>query len=209
MRNYKNHEWDIRGVLKQKNAVPIKYEYTYNEKYDKYGIKNDQLSFLRLGYILGVLEKKPQNILDIGYGNGAFLKACNKTIQKTYGYDISPYPVPKNTERINTIFDLEFECVTLFDCLEHWENIYELKKIKSKYIIISVPELHNFTEKEFLGWRHYRQNEHIWYFTKYGLANFMKKIGYKLINSSNIEDTIRKPINYKTNILTCCFKREI
>jgi len=109
----------MEGVLKQQNASLIEYNYDYSNQYNEHGIKNDQLSFLRLGYIIGSLNYIPENILDIGYGNGAFLKACNEIIKTTYGYDKSEYPVPEKSIKLNSPFKNKFDCVTLFDCLEH------------------------------------------------------------------------------------------
>ena len=66
------------GVIKQKNPKPYVYDKDYVIKtYDSsYGIFCDMMSYLRLGYITGVIKNFPKTVLDIGYGNGAFLKIC-------------------------------------------------------------------------------------------------------------------------------------
>ena len=63
------------GVIKQKNVNKIEYNYEYSNKYNNYGEKSNYLSYLRLGVLLGSINKIPSSILDVGYGNGSFLNA--------------------------------------------------------------------------------------------------------------------------------------
>ena len=52
------------------------------------------MSYLRLGYLHGVIGDKPKSLLDVGYGNGSFLKTVIDDGIDAWGSDISGYPVP-------------------------------------------------------------------------------------------------------------------
>ena len=94
------------GVIKQlniNNQVDYNIEYVTNS-YDNYGEKVNYISFLRLGYLLGVINEIPNSILDVGYGNGAFLKACKNIIKNCYGNDISDYNLPTDVNFVSDIF---------------------------------------------------------------------------------------------------------
>ena len=81
-----NYDIDEFGVIHQKKIYPITYDEKYvKERYDTYGEKVRQMSFLRLGYLLGAINKIPKSILDVGYGNGDFLKTCVSIIPECFG----------------------------------------------------------------------------------------------------------------------------
>ena len=153
------------------------------------------------------INTTPKSILDFGYGSGAFLDVCKKTIPNCYGYDIGEFNVPVGCSRIDDVFSKHFDVVTFFDSLEHVDDIYFLNKIDCNYIIISVPECHYFSDEWFNSWKHRRVDEHIWHFSAKSLIDFMKSQKYEMINLSNIEDVIRKSIDEHSNILTGVFKK--
>ena len=136
MENYDKLE---NGIIKQNNVNKITYDYDYSNKYNDYGEKCNYLSFLRLGVLLGTLNKIPENILDVGFGNGSFLKAAQTIIKTTYGYDISNYPAPENIIRAYSLFDKHYDVICFFDSLEHFDDINFIDKLDCNYIFISLP----------------------------------------------------------------------
>lgn len=209
--NFKElYEINSDGVIHQKKIIKLEtYDINYIEnRYNKYGFYNDEMSYLRLGFLLGTIKEKPNKILDIGYGNGSFLKISKNLIEQCYGYDISNYPLPNDIIQIDNIFEDSYDVICFFDVLEHLEDIEIIKKLKTKYIFISVPWCHFFSEKWFMEWKHRRFDEHLWHFNDRSLDNFMYRMNYKRISKQvNIEDSIRKtPYNYE-NILTCVYKK--
>ena len=65
------------GLIKQNKIFSQiqNYDKEYVDiRYNSYGEKGLQMSYLRLGFILGALKHTPSSILDVGYGNGDFLK---------------------------------------------------------------------------------------------------------------------------------------
>ncbi len=204
--NYTQHG---DGVIEQIKKSVITYDLKYiQDRYDTYKVGSINISHLRLGFLTGVLGRKPQSITDVGYGNGDFLRLCAEAGIVSFGIEINGYQIPDNVVKIDNFNDAEV--TTFFDTLEHFENIYDpcFLNIGSKYLFITVPECHYFSDEWFNTWKHRRENEHLWHFNKLALTNWASKLGYQLLASSNIEDIIRKPENKEiSNTLSCVFKR--
>ena len=178
------------------------------QRYDSYKESSLNMSYLRFGYLVGVLGGFPETILDCGYGNGDFLKVASKSC-RSFGYEVNGYPIPTPSVEVRDIYETEVEVTCFFDVLEHFEDIYEIKNLKSKYIYISVPNCLYHSDEWFKEWRHRREDEHLWHFNEESLVNFFNEIGYKKLSSSNIEDSIRGKLNGDQNILTCIFKKNV
>ena len=204
-----NYEKFKNGLIKQKNFFKHKKEYNIDyikQRYDVYKELSINMSYLRLGYLIGSLDKVPTSILDVGFGNGDFLNAAKAKIQNCFGFEVNEYIVPNGCVCVDDIYKDSYDVVCFFDVLEHFEDIYEIKKLNTKYIYISVPECHYNSDEWFLNWKHRRPDEHLWHFNLSSLTNFMNEIGYHLVNFSNVEDCIRVPTDNQTNILSAVFK---
>ena len=131
------------------------------------------------------------------------------SIPKLYGNDIQPaYPLEKGIKFIDDITSIEVDVITFYDSLEHFENIDFVKKLKCKYIVISVPWCLNGEDIEwFKKWKHRKPDEHLHHFDELSLIKFMNRMGYNCLNFTNIEDKIRIDKNNNPNILTGCFKK--
>lgn len=214
-----NYQRLATGAIKQINVLPYKYDEKYVvDRYDQYGIQCDMMSYLRYGFIVGAMGRKPLSILDIGYGNGSFLKICQDGGLATYGTDVSNYELKYGkTIEFNKCLEKHFDVITFFDSLEHFENIDFLGKLNCNYICISLPNCsynninlaygEEQADEYFKNWKHRRENEHIWHFDGIALAKTMEKYGFKTISTESIEDVIRKPIDDFPNILTAIFKK--
>lgn len=206
LENYSKNE---DGVVYQIDKTHIEYDKTYiSDRYRKYGELPTYMGYLRLGYIVGSINKIPNSILDVGYGDGSFLKVCSSIVNNCYGYDISTFPIPTGCIHVDSIMNDYYDVITFFDSLEHFENIEFVKDLKCKYTCISVPYCSYPNDEWFRNWKHRRPNEHLWHFDEKSLPSFMNRMGYKLISSSNIEDSIRKNEGEKVNILTCIFEKK-
>lgn len=205
--NYKQLE---NGLIKQTSFFNEKQTYNelyVNDRYNTYGEKGPQLSGIRLGHLITTIKEVPSSILDVGYGNGDFLKVCLSSIKNCYGNDISGYTVPNGVTFVDDISEKDYDVICFFDVLEHFEEINFVKNLKCKYFYISVPWCHYFSDEWFENWKHRRPDEHLWHFNPTSLQNFMKEMGFEVISTSNIEDLIRTtPFNYP-NILTAIFKK--
>lgn len=204
-----NYEILDNGVIRQIQKEPFDYNFNYSNAYNNLGVLGTQMAYLRLGYLLGNLRfEVPTSLLDIGYGNGDFLKAASSIIPECYGNDTSNhYPLPDNVKYVDSIFDAHYNVITMFDVLEHFDDIYEIKNLKCDYLYVSMPWCHNFSDEWFNTWKHKKPNEHLYHFNDTSLINFMDEIGFDCYNISNIEDSIRKPTDAYNNILTGFFKK--
>ena len=198
-----NYEKDLNGVIKQINCTPFSYDYSYADNYNTLPT-NDIMSHLRLGYIVGSLGKMPESILDVGYGNGAFLNLA-KNSTTCYGHDISQYPIPEGVSFVENILENYYEVISFFDVLEHFSNPYFLKDLNCKYIVCSLPHCHNFSDEWFENWKHRKPNEHLWHFNEESLIKFFDVQGYSKINTSDFEDVVRKSKETYSNILSGVF----
>jgi len=205
----KNYEKDHNGVIKQIDRKKFVYDVEYTKtRYDDIKVPVCNMSFLRLGYLLSNLGFVPESLLDVGYGNGNFLRNANGVIKNCFGYDIPPaYPL-QDIEIVDNIYQDKFDVICFFDSLEHFDDIYEIKKIKCEYIFISVPWCHYLNDSWFENWKHRRVDEHLWHFNLDSLNKFMSEIGYEYVCHSNIEDAIRKPVDNLENILTGIYKKK-
>jgi hypothetical protein len=204
-----NYNINEDSLIYQDKKEPFIYDIQYvKDRYDTYGELNNYISHLRLGYILGSINEPINSILDIGYGNGAFLKTCKKSISNCYGFDVTNYNVPEGITFVNDWLNQEADVVTFFDVLEHFEDPYIIKNLKTKYIVISVPWCHYTSDEWFKNWKHRRPNEHLWFFNEKSIHNFAEAIGCKVLNYKNLEDVIRSSMDGLENILTFTLQKK-
>ena len=205
--NYKKLE---NGIIQQLNVNKITYNYDYSNQYNVYNEKSIYFSYLRLGVLLGAIGKIPETLLDVGYGNGDFLKVASTAIKKCYGSDISDYPIPNNCIKTDLLTNTHYDVICFFDSLEHFDDIEFIHKLNCEYIFISVPWCHNYSNNWFLNWYHRKPNEHLWHFNERSLKQFFEKYGFDCIYTSNHEDIIRinNESKYYPNILSCVFKNK-
>jgi hypothetical protein len=204
-----NYEKLENGIIKQKIVNKIEYNFDYSNKYNSYGEKSNHLSYLRLGVLLGAINEKPNSILDVGYGNGAFLKSAKNIINECSGFDISNYPLPHDIRKETDIYGKHFDVICFFDSLEHFDDINIINKVDCNYVFISVPWCHYFSDEWFLNWYHRRPNEHLWHFNDKSLVKFFGENGFENIYLGNFEDAVRKnsTCNGNPNILSAVFKK--
>lgn len=129
-------------------------------------------------------------ILDVGIGSGEFIKSSNL---KAYGFDINPFGVQWLKD--NDIFldpytgeiPDEIEGITMWDTMEHMPNPESLlsRVNEGKYVFISIPIFEDILQIR--KSKHFRPNEHYYYFTAPGLTNYMKDIGFDLVESNDHE----------------------
>lgn len=204
----KNYSINSDGVVFQIEKTTREYTSEYSIAYNNYGEMTNYMSHLRLGYIVGSIGHIPKSILDVGYGNGSFLKTCSKIIPNCYGNDISGYELPNDISFVSDIESKFFEVITFFDSLEHFIDIEFVKNLNCDYICISVPWCHYHDDDWFENWKHRRPNEHLHHFNQKSLNKFMQRMGFDIISSTNIEDTIRVGVGKEYNILTSIFKKK-
>lgn len=206
LENYYQDQW---GVIHQKEFSVISYDKEYiNQGYVALGHTLNAMSYLRFGYLNGVISQPITTVLDVGYGTGHFLDVCQQQGIKTFGCDLFRDYLPSHAQFVADPTERPFDLITFFDSLEHFENLDFVSRLQARYLCVTVPWCHDGTDDEwFSSWKHRKPNEHLHHFDHHSLQAFLKSAGYRCLAFSNIEDVIRKGNGAKENILTACFEK--
>lgn len=201
-----HYKYDRYGVLHQMNPKPFTYDPRYCATYDtpEYQQRSEVLQALRFGFATAAHGKPIQSILDVGYGNGAFMNFAKKQVPVVYGHDISGVPVPAGCDFVP---DIRMVCdtVTFWDCLEHYHDINFVQDLRCETVVISLP--HFPGREQFPAWPHRKPNEHLHHFTSESLKRWMWKMGWECVAYSKHEDIVRRR-DTDWNILTAGFRRK-
>jgi len=188
-----NKNYDTGIAYQVDRSKPIQYNIKYYDRlnaYRKNVVLHDKINEIRRELVKQYVPEW-KHFLDIGCGNLDFLDRLNKSYILSHGYDIMPKSIKKLKE-INAYIDInapdalkDMYGVSLWDVLEHLPNPKELlEKIpRMCFVFISIPIFDNLDMIE--DSKHYRPNEHLWYFTHNGMLNFMK--GFKLVEYNDNE----------------------
>ena len=195
---------DLRGcracghVFQHPPIVTARYDAKYVGRYDSY--PTEGISLLRLGLLEGYV--RGGRLLDVGYGNGAFVRVGEAAGFDAFGYDVHGHDFGVAEVDIHTDSS-QWDVVTFFDSLEHFSDLDEVRGLlsRTRFVMISVPQRPvDFPANR--AWRHYRPGEHLHYFSQASLQRFFRR---PLLAASNLEDVIRRPELGRPNILTCLF----
>lgn len=179
-------------------VITCSYDRNYLRTYETY--PTSTMSHLRLGFLKAFVGGG--RLLDIGYGTGDFVKLASSAGFDAFGSD--RHGVDFGIREVSLADDRsEWDVVTLFDSLEHFDDLTVLRQLfdRARFVLISTP----FRPETFpmhKSWRHYKPGEHLHYFSPTSLQRF---VGKNMIVESNVEDVVRKGQNGSQNIYTAFF----
>lgn len=160
-----------------------------------------------------LIEDNIQKILDIGCGEGYFLKNIKETRgSETWGIELDPEigeRAKKNVDHVligsvestlSQIPDNYFDCISFNDVLEHLYNPQDVltliapKLLSSGFIIASIPNVRYFHNlKELLiskDWEYkdsgILDSTHVRFFTKRSMKRMFEKAGYRVVKMEGI-----------------------
>lgn len=169
--------------------ISARYDASYAHQYDDR--PHRAMSELRWNYIQRSLNLTAgRRILDIGYGNGSFLKHCRSQGAEIFGIDVhgEDFGIPEVTFGTR----LEFDLICFFDSLEHLPSFDVIMGLKAKYVIVSIPKPPGFFLAEPWRWRHFKPGEHLHYFSGASLDYLMREwLGGEKIAEGCPEDALR------------------
>lgn len=124
-------------------------------------------------------------VLDYGCGCGTFLK-FTEDYMVPYGYDINPKTVQMLKKR-----GIYYEhgkdpipnVVCFWDSFEHIPDIMGIDVLRDSDVelaFMTIPIFEN--RQQILTSKHFRMDEHFWYFTRKGLGTVMKDYGFEEIH---------------------------
>lgn len=205
----RQYEIDKFGVIIQRDHRPFTYDPNYSATYDKpeYVRGSELLQAMRYGFVCCAHGKAINSILDVGYGNGAFINFVKQQVPYVYGHDITGVPLD-GAYRMPEI--VKADVITFWDVIEHFPSLDFVKNIPAETLCISLPYCHFITEgKDWFdnNYPHRKPDEHIRHFNEWSLASLMESYGWVHVASSGHEDIVRKSAHGLQNILTMAFKR--
>jgi len=142
-------------------------------------------------------------LIDVGIGSGAFVELRNRRGRTTYGYDVNPAGLAWLDER-KLLVDphlVSFDAVTLWDVLEHIPDFQSLLANVRDWVFVSLPIFRD--AEHALRSKHFKPEEHCWYFTRNGLVFAMQICGFALVTESAIETELGRE-----DIATFAFRRD-
>jgi hypothetical protein len=142
-------------------------------------------------------------LIDVGIGSGAFVELRRAWRRTTYGYDVNPAGITWLKQRALLVdpYLVSVNAITLWDVLEHIPDFQSLLANVNDWLFLSLPIFRD--AKHALRSKHFRPEEHYWYFSRDGLVFAMKVCGFGLISESMIETELGRE-----DIGTFAFKRE-
>ncbi len=203
----------------------------YGESEDKFeGIFERVIDHFRKkrAYRLSKLINKKASILDIGCGNGRFLKGLLKYGDyKLNGIELEGNSANRASQiqeinlKIGILEEGNFEpdsldAITLFQVFEHLtepkRTLEIIKNILKKdgILIMSFPNIVSYQSKLFKGkWLHLDPPRHLFYFDPVDLTDLMQKQGFTHVKS-NYASIEQNPFGMIQSILNAfCKKREV
>lgn len=137
------------------------------------------------------------SVLDIGIGNGAFVEAR----ENTWGFDINPVAVKWLIDCNKYRHPLRgADALTFWDSLEHIHNPTLMLQGAKEFVFVSCP-IYDDVE-HVLRSKHFKPDEHCWYWTVEGLVKYMDMFGFQVQEVNWMETAIGRE-----DIATFVFKR--
>ncbi len=198
-------------IFQTDQKVEVSYDAAYAHKYDNY--PHQIISEIRLSLVLATGLVAGSKVLDVGYGNGSFVKTLERAGFDAYGADVHGEDFGIKEVILSEVDSDQFDCITFFDSLEHFDDLKLVSHMRPKFLIVSIPERHDYIMTDPKKWRHYRPGEHLHYFSHHSLSVFLmdKLHGYSLIYGGYDEDEVRGKLEVDgiahNNIYTGVYKR--
>lgn len=180
------------------------------------------------GWLMGVVDKfsfwdryltlnlqRSDKVLEIGFGEGKFLRELRSKEYGVWGVERSEYArerMKKILGEKNIFNDIKsvsekFDVVVMYHVLEHIDNpaeyIVKIMKLLSPMgrLIVRVPNIDSWeAELAGSGWYHLDYPNHQILFSEAGLVKMFEDVGYKDIKSRNFFGEYRQVLGY--SILT-------
>ena len=178
---------DERGVAWQKSMEKrVPYDLSYFNKcasYDGSNIAN-AINKGRIDLVDKYVGKKA-TVLDVGIGSGEFIRSRPGP---TFGTDINPIAIKwlKNRDKYSDTWE-KFSAFTFWDVIEHVESPQNYFRAipKDAYLFTSLPIFDKL--EDIKNSKHYRPNEHLYYWTNDGFINWMKEYRFDCLETTYYE----------------------
>jgi hypothetical protein len=190
------------GIMYQRDtSVSVAYDKHYFEHYVR--LENTEIAKKLNDGRTALTEKYCDTLLDIGVGSGEFIKSSSILV---YGYDINPLGIKWLRE--NGLYKDPYAAMPEVDGLSFWDTLEHIprptdllgKVTKDMYVFISIPIFSDLVQAK--KSKHYKPNEHYYYFTPQGMVKYMTDLGFKAVEVTDFETRAGRD-----SILTFVFKK--
>jgi hypothetical protein len=178
--------WPQRGYGYLPPDVKFEYKNDYIDKYREYEEKAATIKLNNIRRELVDTHIHNDLLIDFGCGAGTFLKGRPNTM----GYDLVPEVVAwlKDKRLYNDPYLTVSRNVSFWDSFEHIVNPKGILNKISHYVFISTPIYENV--EGVLKSKHYKPNEHLWYFTSEGLIKYLDDSEFECLFHDDLEYVI-------------------
>jgi hypothetical protein len=169
---------------KEVGYYPVRTANKYNDAYfDNYAqYEGEEIGKCLNDFRVSLVNEYTSGlVLDIGIGSGTFMNRRGNC----FGYDINPKAVSWLMER-GMFFDPYMESlvsvkgITFFDSLEHIRYLSKiLNKISNQFVFVSLPIFRDL--QHLLKSKHFKKDEHYYYFTKTSFIEYMLFLDFVLL----------------------------
>lgn len=167
--------------------APSIYDESYWSNYEQRAATpmGARLSELRIHTVNRYLGDNGE-LVDVGIGCGDFITRRGHT----YGYDVNPVAVEWLRQR-NLWFDpyaMKIKAASFWDVLEHIHDPAQPLANVDRFAFISMPIYQD--GEHVLRSKHYKPNEHIWYWSRDGLIGWMRSQGFECVEHGTPESLL-------------------
>lgn len=161
------------------------YGFEYWRKYQGYAAteRGENLTRARIQLIDKYIGLDP--LLDVGIGSG---KLIDDRAATTWGYDVNVHGIKWLLDR-NLWWDPYFrrpKNACCWDSIEHMNRPDFLIDRVISHLFVSIPIFRD--KKHVLQSKHFRPDEHYWYFTREGFVNWMYQRYFSLLEANWMEE---------------------
>lgn len=137
-------------------------------------------------------------LVDVGIGCGQFVESWPGAV----GYDVNPCGIDWLRERARFVdpYSTSVAAACFWDSLEHIVDPAPILENVSDRVFVALPIFRDLQHA--LSSKHFRRDEHCWYFTEPGFLKFMDAHGWECIDRSAVETELGRD-----DILSFAFSR--
>lgn len=193
-------EWDI---AKGYGYLPPSQAFDYGENYWHEYLRRDATpvgATLTRARIEMVQRYHVTAVTDFGIGGGRFVRESHTN---SVGHDINPLAIQylQDTGRWTPFYGVGHTAVTFWDVLEHLEDPSMALMWCVRDVFVSLPVFDG--PEQAVASKHFKPNEHLWYFTPEGFERYMDEQGFARMATTRIEEKFGRE-----GIQTFAFRRK-
>jgi len=169
-------------------AQPYNGDYWENYRRLDKSPSGDALTAMRIALV----EKYWSGVVvDVGIGGGRFVSER----PLTWGFDVNPAAVAwlKGRDLFRDPYEHLVDAVTFWDSLEHIHDPRPLLANVRKFVFVSLPIFEDVAHV--LRSKHFKKEEHCWYFSARGFESFMLSLGFQTVERNTMEQSCREDIS--------------